>query len=66
MLPSGRPHGSEDGADDSTTNAHEGDHDDEPANGDGLSHDNSAARFTALLAGVHRSAGPGNGQRTKH
>ena len=56
VLSTGRPHGSEDGPDNGTTDADESNHDDEPANGNRLRHHHSATRFAALLSNVHRTS----------
>ncbi len=55
MFPSGRPHGPEDCSHNCAADANEGDHDDEPADGNRLRHHHPATRFAALFAGVHRS-----------
>ncbi len=55
VFPSGRPHGPEDCSYNCAADADEGDHDDEPADGNRLRHHHPATRLAALFAGVHRS-----------
>ena len=51
MFAAGGLQGTEDGADDRAADPHEGDHDDEPPDGDGLGHVDAAAVLAATAAG---------------
>lgn len=67
MFAAWRSHSAEDGTDDSTANAYEGNHDDEPADGDRLRHRDSATRFAAFhITGVHRGPWPVKQQQHEH
>ena len=67
MFAAWRPHGAEDGTDDSAANAHEGDHDDEPADRHRLRHRDSATRLAAFhITGVHRGPWPVKQQQQQH
>lgn len=60
MFPSAGLHRSKDGAHDDATDADEGDHHDEPSNGDGLGDGDAAARLRCLfLVRIKLPARPG-------